>query len=223
MAKRQKPRTKTKVKFWWEVYRTLHKTPALRDALGLDRTWNETIAFYESWGDVVGVKYDDWWKEHRELFIDEVSPIREITTSHFKRDQNCVYLEVNLKRPPDSLLKVVRSVLREKARALNRGKNKTRVQTVFGFTDKTEIRPSVYQDYLRFLKEVYAPNPWKRPIQLRRIAQDRFMGNKRGIPSLHLDLLENGEPIAYVSANRYLKKVRALCRAVAKGEFPGKV
>lgn len=222
MAIRRQPRTKTKVRFWWEVYRTLHKTPDLRDALGLDRSWDETLAHYKPWGNVVGVKYDDWWKEHRGLFLDEVSPVREITTSHFKRDRNCVYLEVNLKRSVDSLLKVLRSVLRGNARSLNRGKNKTRVLPVFCFTENAEIRPSAYEDYLRFLKEVYAPNCRMRAIDLRGIAQDRFMGKKRGIPSLHLHQSEDKTPIAYVSVNRYLKKVRLLCRTVARGEFPGR-
>lgn len=219
----RKPRTKRKVRFWWDVYRTLVTTPTLRDALGLDRTWNETLERYKLWGNVVGVRYDDWWKEHRGLFIDEEPAVREITTSHFKRDQNCLYLELNLKRTPTSLFTMLRSLLRTKSKALKRGKNKTRVQTVFSFTPEAEIRPSVYDEYLRFLKKVYAPNCRMRANQLREVAHNRFKGKKDVFLSLHLDSSEDKEPIAYISVARYLKKVRLLCRSVAHGEFPGHV
>jgi hypothetical protein len=95
------------------------------------------------------------------------------------------------------------------------------VQTIFAFTPQAEIRPAPYVDYVRFLKEVYAPNCTRRAIELRKIAQERFQGKRRTIPSLHLDKRKDREPIAYISISRYRKKAIGLCRAVARGEFPG--
>ena len=209
------------MRFWWDVYRILLVTPSLRDALGLERTWNETLTCYKLWGDVVGTRYDDWWKQHRLLFLDEVPPVHEITASHFKRKLNCLYLELDLNRTPTSMFPMIRYLLRTKTKDLERGKNKRRVKTEFSFTPEAEIRPSVYEDYVRFLGDVYARNCDKRPIELRKIAQDRFKGKRRSILSLHLDESHDGSPIAYISITRYLKKVRGLCRAVAQGEFPG--
>jgi hypothetical protein len=77
------------------------------------------------------------------------------------------------------------------------------VQTIFAFTPQAEIRPAPYVDYVRFLKEVYAPNCTRRAIELRKIAQERFQGKRRTIPSLHLDKRKDREPIAYISISRY--------------------
>lgn len=220
---RYRVRTKVKVQFWWEIYRLLDTTPALRQELGVDRGWLKTKRVYSKWGDVAETTYDTWWKDHRSLFLDEVPAVSLIEKSHFRRNADCVYLECNLKRPPSSLLPLIRHHLRNKLRELNRsGKTKTHIKTLFSFTEGKEIRPAPYRDYIKFLKEVYAPNCEEpRPMEMRRCAQALYQGKKRGIGSLHLDPREDRTPIAYLSMDRYLKKVRGLCRAVARGEFPG--
>ena len=195
----------------------------LRQELNLDRGWKKTKQLYGKWGDVAQANYDTWWKNHRSLFLDEISAVRLIEKSHFRRNPDCIYLECNLKRPPSNLLPIIRYHLRNKLRELNRsGKVKTHIKTIFSFTEGKEIRPAPYRDYIKFLKEVYAPNCGEpRPMEMRRFAQARYKGKKGGIGSLHLDSAEDRTPIAYLSMNRYLKKVRDLCRAVARGEFPG--
>lgn len=220
---RYRVRTKVKAQFWWQIYRLLDTTPALRKELHLDRGWAKTKRLYAKWGDVTQTTYDTWWKNHRSLFLDEISAVRLIEKSHFRRNPDCVYLECDLKRPPSSLLPIIRYHLRNKLRELNRsGKAKTHIKTMFSFTEGKEIRPAPYRDYIKFLKEVYAPNCEEpRPMEMRRYAQALYKRKKRGIGSLHLDPRENRMPIAYLSMDRYLKKVRALCRAVARGEFPG--
>jgi hypothetical protein len=92
----------------------------------------------------------------------------------------------------------------------------------FTFTRGAQIRPSVYEDYVYFLKEVYAPNPNSRPIELRRIAQKRFKKEDAMFQTLKLDKLEDREPRVNVYIGRYRSKVQRLCRSVAEGEFPGK-
>ena len=220
---RYRVRTKVKVRFWWEIYRLLETTPALRTWLHLDQGWKKTEQLYAKWGDVTKTNYETWWKSHRFLFLDEISAVRLIEKSHFRRDPDCVYLECNLKRPPSSLLPIIGYHLRRKLHELNRSRKvKTHIKTVFSLTEGKEIRPAPYWDYIKFLKEVYAPNYNEpRPMELRRHAQALYKGKKRGIGSLHLDPAEDRTPIAYLSMDRYLKKVRALCRAVARGEFPG--
>lgn len=220
---RYRVRTKVKVQFWWEIYRLLETTPALRTELHLDRGWKRTKQLYGKWGDVTQTNYDTWWKNHRSLFLDEISAVRLIEKSHFRRNADCVYLECNLKRPPSSLIPIIRRHLREKLRELNRsGKVKTHIKTIYSFTEGKEIRPAPYRDYIKFLKGVYAPNcDEPRPMEMRRYAQTLYKGKKRGIGSLHLDSAKDRTPIAYLSMDRYLKKVRALCKAVAGGEFPG--
>ncbi len=104
---------------------------------------------------------------------------------------------------------------------------------MFQFTQDREIRRGVYQDYVRFLKDIYAPNCEEvRPMNLRRIARSKYCNcEMRGtkeewsykksqrLVALRLDL-EEKKPIVYISMNRYIKKVKELCRNVAHGQFP---
>jgi hypothetical protein len=219
VANQHSDRTKAKVRFWWEIYRVLLTTPTLRDALGLERNWQATLKHYQSWGDVAAMSYDEWWNSHQALFLDETASVREIMRSHFKRDSHCLYVKLNLNARVADLISEVGKLLRTKRNAFPRGKNKKQKKAILGFTQGAEIRPSAYEDYILFLKEVYAPNCRARAIELREFAQIQFRGNLKKFPSLHLD--KDGTAIAYVSIKRYRDKAQQLCRAVADGKFPG--
>lgn len=222
MANQSNDSTKVKVRFWWEIYRVLLTTPDLRYALGLERNWQHTLAHYEPWGDVAAMSYDEWWDSHHTLFLDESPSVREIMRSRFKRNQHCLYVELNLNSRATDLISEVGKLLWMKRSAFPRGKNKKQKKAVRGFTQGAEIRPSAYEDYILFLKDVYAPNCMARgAIELREFAQKQFRGDIQKLPSLHLDSHEDGKAIAYVSIKRYRDKVRKLCKAVSKGEFPG--
>lgn len=241
-VRRRRVSSREKVYYWWSVYRVLLKTAKLREELSLERGWKQTLQIYERWGDVTATNYEVWWKSHRTLFLDEIPAVRVLETSQFRRQPDCLYLECDLKRPPTSLLPIIRHYLRKKLAELNRtGKVKTKVKTVFECTPGREIRRVVYQDYVLFLKEIYAPNCVDvRPMNLRRIARSKYCNcEKKGkeekdwewtykksqrLVSLRLERsdMNTKEPIVYISMNRYINKVKELCRNVAKGEFPGK-
>jgi len=221
VANQDTNRTKAKVRFWWEIYRVLFNNQHLRDALGLEQKWPNTLAFYQKWGDVSAVEYDEWWKSHHAIFHEEPSGVREVMTRHYKRNPHCLYLELNLNSRASDLIAEVRSLLRTKRNAFQGGTKKKQKKSVPGFTQGAEIRPTAYEDYIVFLKDVYAPNCLARSIELREFAQKQCHGKIRKFPSLQLDRCNNNKPIAYISIKRYRDKVRQLCRAVANGEFPG--
>jgi hypothetical protein len=213
--------TKAKVRYWWKIYRVLLATLELRHALGLQAKWPDIRAHYQSWGDVAAMSYDEWWSTHHMLFLDESPSVREIMTSHFKRNPHCLYVELNLNSRTADLISEVRDLVRTKQRPLEGGKIKKQKKTALRFTQGAEIRPKAYEAYIPFLEEVYAPNCWLPPIKLREFAQRQVQGSIQKFPSLHLGSHEDGKAIAYVSIKRYRDKVRRLCLAVARGEFPG--
>lgn len=221
VANQSNYRTKTKVRYWWEIYRVLVTTRDLRHALGLEPKWQHTLAHYQSWDDVTQISYDEWWNSHQTLFVDESAIVREIKTSHFKRNPYCLYVELNLSSRVADLLSEARNLIRTTRSTVPRGKNKNHMNAVFHSTQGAEIRPSAYEDYIVFLEKVYAPNCRARAIELRECAQKQFRANILNLPSLHLDSHEDGKAISYVSIKRYRDKIRRLCRAVARGEFPG--
>jgi hypothetical protein len=217
---------KTRVEYWWEVYRTLLVTPTLRDYLGLTRQWNETTHRYIDWDmkeeTAESMRYDEWWEEHPSLFFDADFPVSRIMSDHLVRNPNILYLAINAKwSTPTRILKEVRSHIDRQTKSIKRQKGKTRSHGEFRFTPGAEIRPAAYNRYIHFLKEVFAPNCERRQIELRKIAQIRFKGREELLNKLHLGREMDGSPDAYISIYRYRKKVISLCRAVARGEFPG--
>lgn len=62
---------KQHIRLWFECLQICHSQPRYSENL------KSSEDFYEEWGEVVGVRFDDWWKEKRYLF-DEVR-VREVT------------------------------------------------------------------------------------------------------------------------------------------------
>jgi hypothetical protein len=215
---------KTKVNYWWDVYDSLLSSRPLRECLGLNRKWDETTHRYIDWDmnedTIECMQFDKWWEKHHSLFLDADFPVRKIMSDHLVRNPDNLYLSINMKwSTRTKILKEIRSYLCLKAQSIKRKKGQTRSHGEFRFTAGVEIRPGAYDEYIRFLKEVFAPNCKKRPIALRNIAKVRFKGEKV-LPSLHLKG-DDKSANAYMSVYRYRKKVISLCRAVARGEFPG--
>lgn len=50
------------IRLWFEFLKMAQKEEALTDNL------RASAAFYADWGDIEGVKFDDWFKDHRHLF-----------------------------------------------------------------------------------------------------------------------------------------------------------
>jgi hypothetical protein len=166
------------------------------------------------------------WEEHRTLFLDADFPVRRIISDNpLVRNPHLLYLAINLKwSTRTTIVKQVRSILKSKAQSLKLPKGKARMHGDFILTPGTEIRPSVYDGYIFFLKNVYAPNCPSGPIDLWRFAKP-FQG-KSELSALHLDQEETDnhplDPMLYISVTRYCRKVELLCESVARGEFPGR-
>jgi hypothetical protein len=172
-----------------------------------------TLDYYLSWGNVIDTTYADWWDTHNGLFL----------------EQTPVYVKGGIIGYLDPCGGVTFPVKRMSLEQINKmlepfrvRESETGSERRFTFTRGVQIRPSVYEDYVYFLKKVYAPNPTIRPIELRRIAQKRFKKEDAIFQTLKLDKLEDREPRVNVYIGRYRSKVQRLCRSVAEGEFPGK-
>jgi hypothetical protein len=202
--------TKVKVQFWWEIYRTLVMTPELRTSLRLDGTWKRTLDYYLSWGNVIDTTYADWWDTHNGLFFEQ-TPVY-IRGGIIGYSDPCGGVTFPIKRMSLEQINKMLEPFRLRESETSRAR--------FTFTPGAQIRPSKYEDYVSFLKEVYAPNPNSRPMDLRKIAQKRFNKDEDIFKALRLD--EHRVPGVNGYVSRYCSKVQRLCRSVAEGEFPGK-
>lgn len=53
---------KQHIRLWFEFYKLVCDDPSCQDNLA------KVQSFYQSWGNPRGVKFDDWWKDHANLF-----------------------------------------------------------------------------------------------------------------------------------------------------------
>ena len=56
-------------RLWFEYL----KLAALSKNLVVKDTLNESRSFYEPWGDISHIKFDDWWISHAHLFEEKYS------------------------------------------------------------------------------------------------------------------------------------------------------
>jgi len=55
---------KQHIRLWYECLQICCSEPEYSDNL------KQSSDFYEEWGNVTDIKFDDWWKEHKYLFDD---------------------------------------------------------------------------------------------------------------------------------------------------------
>lgn len=68
---------------------------------------DRSSVFYEEWGTVAGIKFDDWWKEHRYLFEDSI--VREVT--RVSKNPNTIAVSIPLDEKVSTILKHVKSIV----------------------------------------------------------------------------------------------------------------
>jgi len=98
---------KQHIRLWFECLQICHSDPQYSENL------KQSKDFYEEWGDVTNIKFDDWWKDHKYLF-DEVM-VKEV--SKVSKSPNTMTLSIPLNENVSSIIKDVKRMVEQKQSA----------------------------------------------------------------------------------------------------------
>ena len=95
---------KQHIRLWFECLQICHSDPQYSENL------KHSKDFYEDWGNVTNIKFDDWWKNHKYLF-DEVM-VKEV--SKVSNSPNTMTLSIPLNENVSTILKDVKRLVEQK-------------------------------------------------------------------------------------------------------------
>lgn len=220
---------KQHIRLWLECLQICHSDPQYSENL------RQSKDFYEEWGNVTNIKFDDWWKDHKYLF-DEVM-VKEV--SKVSKSPNTMTLSIPLNENVSSILKDVKRMVEQKqaARLMDLGENPSNRKSKslgigkYSFTQK-EIKGlfhyqnlEMYKIFLRlnrppinrnFLMEVRKSFDSRVRSQLR-----RTMVNLPQMRDFDTTYTTNGDCEDVIrSVRRSIKGVEKTLRNVSLGKFP---
>lgn len=213
---------KQHIRLWFEFYKLALQDPDLAKNIEQSR------GFYSPWGDVNSISFDDWWKTHRSLFgVTQVEVVDRV-----KRDENTINLAIPLNLPISSIMDEVKRLVgdAQTSRLIELGIDPRTKKTQrvglghYELTDGVEIRGKVLHETLIILQiwvQSGRPPVNENFVELvRNTLKDRPVA--KWVPMFMID--ENPlDPSNVVrQMRRRIERGKEVCRAVSKGEFPGK-
>ena len=95
---------KQQIRLWFECLQICHSDPQYSENL------KQSKDFYEEWGDVTNIKFDDWWKDHKYLF--EEVMVKEV--SKVSNSPNTMTLSIPLNENVSTIIKDVKRIVEQK-------------------------------------------------------------------------------------------------------------
>ena len=223
---------KSKIRHWFNFYR-----------MALKSTDPDIIAncknskdFYERWGNIEKISFDDWWKSHSHLFLQRQEI--EILSGQFTTEDNSIYFKVPLTFAPIAVSKYFARIYREEQdkRITTKSKVKKKYQGSFELKP-VEFQATNFRYYTVFAEKVYLPlyiKTSKQPVtgSIIELAIVKFKnltikteeksrsGKKQRIAPFRQDMNESYTTLSR-TATRYRQIVENLIKNASLGEFPG--
>ena len=95
---------KQHIRLWFECLQLCHSIG------GYEKNLKQSSSFYEDWGDVTQIKFDDWWRDTKSLFEDTyVSEIQKVSNK-----SNVINLSIPLDENISTILKDVKRIVEDK-------------------------------------------------------------------------------------------------------------
>jgi hypothetical protein len=95
---------KQHIRLWFECLQICHLNSQYSENL------KQSKDFYEEWGDVTNIKFDDWWKDHKYLFGEVM--VKEV--SKVSSTPNTITLSIPLNDNVSTIIKDVKRIVEQK-------------------------------------------------------------------------------------------------------------
>ena len=223
---------KSKVKHWFNFYRLALQSVDKEISVNCQNS----SKFYESWGDISNISFDEWWKSHSYLF--HTRQKIEVLTGQFKTDDVAMYLRVPLSFSSTVASNYFGRIYKEEQSKIETAKSKIKKKYLGSF----EFNPIEFQDdnfkyyflyaskvYLPLLDKLQAEPKTKDLVHLSKIVFAKLTERttkksrevkKQRIAPFRQDLKDDYETLSR-TATRYRTIAQNLIRNASLGVFPG--
>jgi hypothetical protein len=212
---------KEAIRQWFEFYKiALASTnPKIKKAL------QQSASFYESWGNISAIKFNDWWEEKSHLFT-EINQVRVLNEAEERAFLDSIVIEVSLTQSTTKILKKIKLILDKEyeRRQLEHKKSKTKPTHRYALSDSSEPKLAVIREKLTVYRDVYLENTELRGQKLLDATRKFYSSRKRkkDIPFALLGEGHDGDIRAMRNLRRYIQDAQNILQNVAEGSFPGK-
>ncbi len=213
-------------RLWFEFLRLARSSNDSRVKAALARSRE----FYEPWGDVSSVKFNDWWTSHGQIFEERVS-VRRLDSGELPADPSSLVIEVPLTMAPTKLLKAVKILIEQASeeylRQSIKRKNKTIATASFRLTEGAEPKLVAIREMLTVYRDVFLAHPKLRGQALLEAVHRHYESRKqKKWQKIPLPLMaDKGDVMRVITAQRnlrrYLTNAEQVLLNVAGGSFPG--
>lgn len=206
---------KENYRLWFEFYKLccLSKIKDIQD--NLMKTGN----FYDSWGDVTNIKFDDWWKTHSKLFVQPT--VRVVKSEDEMESPYGILIEVPLNQSVTETLSQLKDILIKNQKVSNK-KNKTILIGRYQLTEESEPKLKTIRGVLNVYRDVYLSNGRPKIPQLLPMIEQYYEGKKRMVIPPSLDSNINDLDNVLRNLGRWMKWGDNILINVSQGMFPGK-
>lgn len=210
-------------RIWYEFYRIALSSTNV----DVTKALKKSSKFYADWGADSTLHFDEWWKTHKHLFIDDSSI--QVHQEGRPYAANCIYFEVPVTKSYGDLVDEFRKVLPVAVRGLKKGRKFPPVHRYA----PTEIQ-GLKRDSLRMMldlkKNVFIDTSLKGESLRNRVqsffSSERYKKKQNVVPmAFRLDAnskFVTHQDEADRNIRRYRQKTSLLLLNVANGIFPGK-
>jgi len=212
---------KQHIRLWFEFYKICCNDPKYQNDL------NDSQHFYEDWGDVPDVKFDDWWNKHSQLFGIE----RVIESNKISSDRDVLNLQIPLNQSITKTIKETKKIveMKQHEQALKLGMSPEKIKSVipslnkYKFTNGVELRGNTLHETLtlfRYWLELDEP-----PININIINEirNKLLSRKmsKWVPMFMIEPFPLDELNLVRQFRRRIDRAKEICLSVSRGQFPG--
>ena len=208
---------KESYRLWFEFYKLCCLSTEIRVIKNLERTKD----FYKSWGDVRGVKFDDWWDKHQNLFTEPV--VKVLDDLKNRQTDNSLIVEVPLNQSTSKIIESLKKLI-DCEQKPNYRKKKVRFTKSYQLTKGSEPKLEKIRNILNVYRDVYLPNRKPSIPKTLELTIKYYDKKKKMVLPDSLKLTNHLSNQKNVERNlgRWMKWGETIMMNVSNGEFPGK-
>lgn len=204
-------------RLWFEFYKLCCISTEIRVIKNLEKSKD----FYSSWGDVRGVKFDNWWNTNQNLFTEPVVKILDDLKN--RQIEDSLIVEIPLNQSTSKIIESLKKLI-ESEQKPNYRKKKVRFTKSYQLTKGSEPKLEKIRNILNVYRDVYLPNR-KPSIPKTLELTIQYYGKKKQMvlpDSLKLTNHLSNQKNVERNLGRWMKWGETIMLNVSNGEFPGK-